>query len=127
MENEKTLESIKLMNKEFRDVISEIDDEQTGSDTFFEKLNRIEQDIKESMMDWKNDITKIYEFGKKYGRITKDCTINSCTTDEYPCAAKRPAYSVLSKDKIQTLLKIKIPEWQETLEKFIKSDRFLIK
>lgn len=76
---------------------------------------------------WFDFTKKIYEFGKKYGRITKDCTINSCTTDEYPCAAKRPAYSVLSKDKIQTLLKIKIPEWQETLEKFIKSDRFLIK
>ena len=41
MENEKTLESIKLMNKEFRDVISEIDDEQTGSDTFFEKWSKI--------------------------------------------------------------------------------------
>jgi len=76
---------------------------------------------------WFDFTKKIYEFGKKYGRITKDCAINSCTTDEYPCAAKRPAYSVLSKDKIQTLLKIKIPEWQETLEKFIKSDRFLIK
>ena len=74
MENEKTLESIKLMNKEFRDVISEIDDEQTGSDTFFEKLNKIDQDIKESMMDWKNDITKIYEFGKNMK--TKNTPVN---------------------------------------------------
>ena len=74
MENEKTLESIKLMNKEFRDVISEIDDEQTGSDTFFEKLNRMEQDIKESMLDWKNDIMKIYEFGKNMK--TKNTPVN---------------------------------------------------
>ncbi len=77
--------------------------------------------------NWFEFATKIYELGQKYGRITKDCSVLSCTTEEYPTAAKRPMYSVLSKDKIQSLLKVKIPEWQESLEQFIKSDRFLIK
>ena len=73
---------------------------------------------------WFEFCQKIYEYGKKYGRITNECTINSCTTEEYPTAAKRPAYSVLSKDKIIEGLKIKIPRWEESLEKFIKSSRF---
>ena len=73
---------------------------------------------------WYDFTRKIYEFGKKYSRITQDCTINSCTTEEYPTKATRPAYSVLSKDKIMSLLKFKIPAWEDSLEKFIKSNRF---
>ncbi len=76
---------------------------------------------------WYEFTQKIYELGKKYKRITNNCEINSCTTEEYPTAAKRPAYSVLSKEKIQRGLKIKIPQWEESLEKFIKNERFKIK
>ncbi|MBO5100851.1 MAG: sugar nucleotide-binding protein, partial [Treponema sp.] len=38
--------------------------------------------------------------------------------------AKRPAYSVLSKDKIQKALGITLPQWQESLAVFLKSDLF---
>lgn len=76
---------------------------------------------------WYEFCKKIYEYGKKYGRITKDCTIKSCTTEEYPTPAKRPAYSVLSKEKILSGLKFKIPKWEESLEKFMKNSRFEIK
>lgn len=76
---------------------------------------------------WYHFTQKIFEYGKKHGRITQDCTINPCTTEEYPTPAKRPAYSVLSKDKIMSSLKIKIPAWESSLEKFIKSSRFDIK
>ena len=54
----------------------------------------------------------------------KDCVVNSCTTEEYPTPAKRPAYSVLSKDKIQKALGINLPQWQESLSVFLKSDLF---
>ncbi len=77
--------------------------------------------------DWHSFAQKIYELGKKYGRITHDCVINSCTTAEYPTKAKRPAYSVLSKEKIQKALGITLPQWEESLEKFIKSGSFSIK
>lgn len=81
----------------------------------------------EGETNWYLFARKIYELGKKYKRITSDCTINSCTTEEYPTPAKRPAYSVLSKQKIQKALKIKIPKWELSLEKFIKSDKFSLK
>jgi dTDP-4-dehydrorhamnose reductase len=76
---------------------------------------------------WWDFANKIYELGKKHGRISHDCVINPCTTAEYPTTAKRPAYSVLSKDKIQKALNIQLPQWEESLELFIKSDRFEIK
>ena len=74
--------------------------------------------------NWHEFASCIYKLGKKYGRITNECTVNPCSTEEYGAKVERPAYSVLCKDKIIKELKIKIPEWQVSLEKFIKSDRF---
>ena len=54
----------------------------------------------------------------------KSCAVNPCSTDEYPTPAKRPAYSVLSKDKIQNALGIKLPDWKESLSVFLKSPFF---
>ncbi len=73
---------------------------------------------------WFDFAQKIYALGKKYGRILQECKITPCTTDAYPTPAKRPAYSVLSKAKIQETLHVKIPNWEDSLEKFIKSNRF---
>ena len=73
------------------------------------------------------DFTKaIYSYGKKTGRITRDCDIQPCTTAEFASKAARPAYSALSKTKIEKELRIKIPTWQSSLERFMKNDRFLI-
>lgn len=74
--------------------------------------------------NWFEFTQEIYKFGKKFNRITNDCEVNSCTTEEYGAKVERPAYSVLSKDKIMKELKIKIPTWQQSLEKFIKDERF---
>ena len=74
--------------------------------------------------NWYDFACAIYKLGKKHGRINQNCTVNPCTTEEYGSAAVRPSYSVLSKTKISKGLKLKIPEWQVSLEKFIKSSRF---
>lgn len=74
--------------------------------------------------NWFEFTQEIYKIGKKTGRITKDCEVNPCSTEEYGAKVERPAYSVLSKDKIIKELKIKIPTWQQSLEKFLKNERF---
>lgn len=74
--------------------------------------------------NWYDFACEIYRLGKKYGKITQECQINPCTTEEYGAAVQRPAYSVLSKDKICRELKIKLPDWKVSLEKFIKNARF---
>lgn len=72
--------------------------------------------------------TTWYEFTKEIQKqaVEKEiapnvgrCSINPCTTSEYPTKAKRPAYSVLSKIKIQKALEIKLPQWQESLKIFL--------
>ena len=74
---------------------------------------------------WWDFTVEIKKQGIKAGWITnKDCAVNPCSTDEYPTPAKRPAYSVLSKDKIQKTLGITLPQWQESLNKFLTSDLF---
>ena len=59
------------------------------------------------------------------GVITnKECVVESCTSDEYPTSARRPSYSVLSKDKIQNVLKLTLPDWKSSLKCFIFSSQF---
>ena len=78
----------------------------------------------EGATTWFDFTREIYRLGRKFGRITQECTVNPCTTEEYGAKVQRPAYSVLSKEKISKALKLKIPEWQNSLEKFMKSERF---
>lgn len=80
----------------------------------------------EGVISWFDFAKKIYDLGRKFGKITQECDVNSCTTADYPTKAVRPAYSVLDKTKIQKELKIRIPEWEKSLENFIKSKDFEI-
>lgn len=73
---------------------------------------------------WYDFACEIYKLGRKYGKITHECKINPCTTQEYGAAVERPSYSVLNKDKICRELKIKLPDWKISLEKFMKNTRF---
>lgn len=45
------------------------------------------------------------------------CKVNPIPTSAYPTRANRPLYSVLDKTKIKEHFGIKIPHWQESLEK----------
>ena len=74
---------------------------------------------------WWDFTNEIKRQGVELGLITnKDCIVNPCTTEEYPTSARRPAYSVLSKEKIQKALGIKLPFWKDSLSVFLKSDLF---
>ena len=74
---------------------------------------------------WWDFTNEIKKQGIECGWITnRDCSVNPCATEEYPTPAKRPAYSVLSKDKIQKALGINLPDWKESLGVFLKSKMF---
>lgn len=76
---------------------------------------------------WWDFTNEIKKQGIEAGWINetgKNCTVNPCTTDEYPTPAIRPAYSVLSKDKIQKALGITLPDWKESLKVFLSSELF---
>jgi len=75
----------------------------------------------EGNITWFDFAKEIYRQGRAQGRITKDCAVNHCTSAEYPAKVKRPAYSVLDKSKIKTMLGINIPAWDESLREFIKN------
>lgn len=74
--------------------------------------------------DFTNEIKKQGIESGWINEIGKQCVVNPCTTEEYPTPAKRPAYSVLSKDKIQKVLDITLPDWKESLNKFLTSEFF---
>ena len=49
-----------------------------------------------------------------------NCDVKPITTDKYPTRAVRPKYSVLDTSKIQKVFGIKIPLWQNALERCIR-------
>ena len=48
--------------------------------------------------------------------INSHCKINAILTPQYPTAAKRPAYAVLDKRKIQETFNIPLKDWRKSLE-----------
>lgn len=79
MENEKILESITRMNKEFRDVISEIDDESEKVDTFISKIDSFKQNLCDFLLTNKSDIEKLYSYANDNKTKNVQVTvINTC-------------------------------------------------
>lgn len=62
-----------------------------------------------------------YDFTKAIFEITgKTTKVNPIRTTQYPTPAKRPSYSVLSKDKIKRNYGIEIPYWRDSLQRCIQ-------
>jgi dTDP-4-dehydrorhamnose reductase len=66
-------------------------------------------------------VTSWYDFAtfilKMNGKNTKVIPI---TSSQYPTLAKRPAWSLLSKDKIKNNFSLVIPHWHDALERCLK-------
>jgi dTDP-4-dehydrorhamnose reductase len=75
----------------------------------------------EGMTSWYEFAQVIYREGRTSSLLTKPCTIVPITTDQYPTKAKRPMYSVLSKEKIKKEYGIVVPHWEESLYHFLES------
>lgn len=62
-----------------------------------------------------------YDFTKAIFDITgKSTKVNPISTAQYPTPAKRPLYSVLSKEKIKRTFNLEIPYWRDSLKRCLK-------
>jgi len=52
----------------------------------------------------------------------KAVAVNALTTAEYPTKARRPAWSVLSKDKLRTVFGLSLPPWRDSLKSFLDKE-----
>jgi len=77
----------------------------------------------EGMTSWYEFARAIYKKAKRLGLIedNKKVEIQPIKTEDYPTAARRPRYSVLSKEKIKREFNLKIRNWDEALEDFLNT------
>jgi len=63
-----------------------------------------------------------YEFTREFCRI-EGVSVNllPVTTDEFPSPVKRPAFSVLSKERLQSVGLGSMPTWQDALSRYLRS------
>jgi dTDP-4-dehydrorhamnose reductase len=121
---------MRLMNE--KNELKVIDD-QLGSPTYAADLSelilKIITDHQLSTANWKPGIYNFsnegiitwYDFAKAIKEITNGtCEIKPISTSEYPTPAKRPAYSVLDKTKIQNSFGIQLKDWKESLRSCIE-------
>lgn len=67
-------------------------------------------------------VTSWYDFAVAIRELTgASCTVAPITSDKYPTPAKRPAYSVLNKQKIKDTFGLQIPYWRESLKDCLKN------
>lgn len=110
-----------------RDTIRVVSD-QIGSPTYAHDLALVIRDISEGriaaegLYHYTNEgVVSWYEFACAIVNIAGlECKVEACTTAEYGAKAPRPAYSVLSKAKISSVLEDEIPQWRVSLERCIK-------
>jgi dTDP-4-dehydrorhamnose reductase len=117
-----------------RDLVKVVED-QWGSPTYTVDLAKvilkiIEDDsvsygiyhfTNEGVTNWYKFARTIYNKAKRLGLIesNKKVDIQPIKTEDYPTAARRPRYSVLSKEKIKRGFNLKIRDWEEALEDFL--------
>jgi dTDP-4-dehydrorhamnose reductase len=70
-------------------------------------------------ISWYDFAVAIYKKGWELGVLERECRVVPLTTDQYPTKAKRPAYSVLSKEKIQRAFNVAVPAWDISLDRFM--------
>ena len=74
----------------------------------------------EGVCSWYDFTQMIYRISNNLtaqsSKLTAQCDIQSCHSDEFPSKVNRPAYSVLDKTKIKETFGIKIPYWTDSLK-----------
>jgi dTDP-4-dehydrorhamnose reductase len=67
------------------------------------------------------------DFAKEIKRLAgiKDCELSGISAKEYGAVAKRPTYSALDPSKIANVFSVKIPSWEDALERCIKKNKHI--
>lgn len=72
---------------------------------------------------WFDFALKIQELGLQEGLLSKKIPIEGVLSSEYPSPAVRPAWSALSKDKINATFELDIPCWEDSLAAYIQLEK----
>lgn len=75
----------------------------------------------EGKISWFDFANSIYDLAKKNNILDKKCIIEPCKTEEYKTKAKRPKFTVLSKDKIKNDYKIDLIDYKYSLNSFFNN------
>ncbi|PKI02297.1 dTDP-4-dehydrorhamnose reductase [Glaciecola sp. 33A] len=81
------------------------------------KLEGIHHVTDEGVASWFDFAKSIQRLGLQHGLLSKVIPIKPINTADYPTPAKRPHYSVLSKDSFKAALPlVDLPYWEDALE-----------
>ena len=69
---------------------------------------------------WFGFAMQIYNEAKALGILKTNCRIKPVHSSDFPAKAKRPAFSLLSKRKIEDELRITVPHWEISLKQYLK-------
>ncbi len=70
---------------------------------------------------WHGFAEAIFKEARKLGISLRVRSVQPITSEQWPSAAKRPAYSVLCNDKLREKLGYQLPEWKQSLKQVLKS------
>ncbi|MCK5374903.1 MAG: dTDP-4-dehydrorhamnose reductase, partial [Alphaproteobacteria bacterium] len=77
----------------------------------------------EGELSWHDFACEIYKQGKEIGLINNTVKINPVPSNAYPTPAKRPAFSLLDKTKIKTILGVEVKDWKENLNTYLMMEK----
>jgi len=110
-----------------RDRLSVVND-QIGTPTFALDLAKVILELIKQNNNFgiyhysNNGAASWYDFAKAiFTKTNTNILVDSIPTSDYPTAAKRPNYSILDKSKIINTFGIKVPHWEESLDKCLKA------
>ncbi len=75
----------------------------------------------EGECSWYGFAQAIYRHSRELGLVKSPCRVNPCTSEDFPIPARRPRFSLLSKDKVKGTFGVRIPSWEESLVKYLKN------
>lgn len=76
----------------------------------------------EGVSSWYDLAYEILLLAPSLGYPVQAKQLHPIPSGEWPCAAQRPAYSVLGKEKIRQLLDYDIPHWRHSLHSMLKEN-----